>query len=125
MSLIDNIFGRIPTSLISQWGIDIIYIKASQNQSYDPCTGTILGVETEIKAKAYLSGVEPEEAEGFYQQGAVKFLIPAFYLGDYYPRISDSIRYEQAGVERTAKVVKPASYRGDGPIMHAIIAKVG
>lgn len=124
MSLVDDIFGSIPGPLIDQWGISVIYIKASENQSYDPETGTVLGASTEISAKAVISEIMPEEAEGFYQEGMVKFLIPASYLGTYYPRITDSIRYTQAGVNRVAKIVKPMPYRGDGPIMHSIYAKV-
>lgn len=125
MSLVDDIFGSIPGPLIDQWGISVVYIKASENQSYDPESGIVMGVNSEIPAKAIISEITPEEAEGFYQEGMVKFLMAASYLGSYYPRITDSIRYMQGGVSRTAKIVKPMPYRGDGPIMYSIFAKVG
>lgn len=123
MSLVDDVFASVPGPLIDQWGIDIVYIKASEHQSYDPVSGTVMGISTEIPAKAVISEILPQEAEGFYQEGMVKFLIAASYLGEYYPRITDSIRYTQAGVARVAKVVKPMPYRGDGPIMHSVYAR--
>jgi len=124
MSLVDRVFRSIPKPLIEQWGIDIVYVKASPHQSYDPESGTVLGIETEIPAKALITEIEPAEQEGLYQQSTVKFLIPASYLGDYYPQTTDSIKYSQNGVTRTAKIIKPKPYRGDGPIMHSVIAMV-
>ena len=124
MSLVDDIFGSLPGPLIDQWGIDIVYIKASQHQNYDPESGVVLGISTEIPAKALPTKLTPKEREGFYQQRVIKFIIPAVYLGDYYPQSTDSIRYTEAGVSRTAKIVDQNQYRGDNPIMHVIIAKV-
>lgn len=125
MSLADSVFGGIPLPLINQWGISIVYIKASQNQTYDPETGVVLGYETEISAKAVISEIQSEEKESFSQQGMVKFIIPASYLGNYYPQTSDSIRYTQGGIQRVAKIVKLIPYRGDKPIMHSVVARVG
>ena len=124
MSLVDDIFGSLPGPLIDQWGIDIVYIKASQHQNYDPESGVVLGISTEIPAKALPTKLTPKEREGFYQQRVIKFIIPAVYLGDYYPQSTDSIRYTEAGVSRTAKIVDQNQYRGDNPIMHVVIAKV-
>ena len=124
MSIVDDIFGPLPGPLIDQWGIDIVYIKASQNQTYDPATGTVLGVNAEIFAKALPTKLTAQEKEGFYQQRMIKFIIPAVYLGSYYPRSTDSIRYTEGGASRTAKVVDQGQYRGDNPIMHIVIAKV-
>lgn len=125
MSLIDDVFGSIPRPIIDSWGTEITYIKAPELQAYDPTTGTVSGTGTEIPARALIMQIEGEEKEGFYQKGMVKFIIPASYLGDYYPAISDSISYEQAGVTLTAKIVKPTPYRGDFPIMHSVIARLG
>jgi len=125
MSLVDDIFGSIPSPLIDQWGVDITYIKASESQTYDPEKGVVLGVAREIPAKAYISENLSEEKDGFYQSKAVKFLIAANYLGDYFPRTTDSIRYTEGGVKRTAKIIKLIPYRGDRPIMHSVIAMVG
>jgi len=124
MSLVDDIFGSLPGPLIDQWGIDIVYIKASQNQTYDPASGTVLGYSTEIPAKALPTKLTPKEREGFYQQRMIKFIIPAVYLGNYYPQSTDLIRYAEAGVNRTAKIVDQDQYRGDSPIMHIVLAKV-
>ncbi len=124
MSLVDDIFGSLPGPLVDQWGIDIVYIKASQNQTYDPQSGTVLGASAEVPARALLTKLTPKEKEGFYQQRMVKFIIPAIYLGNYYPRTTDSIRYAEAGVNRTAKIVDQDQYRGDSPIMHVVLAKV-
>lgn len=124
MSLVDDIFGSLPGPLIDQWGIDIVYVKASQNQSYDPATGTVAGASTEIAAKALPTKLTAKEREGFYQQRMIKFIIPAVYLGTYYPQTTDSIRYTEAGVSRTARIVDQDQYRGDSPIMHIVLAKV-
>ena len=125
MSLVDDIFGPIPAPLIDQWGIPIVYIKASQSPTYNPQTGVVSGASTEIQARAMVSEITSEEKEAFSQEGTVKFLIPASYLGGYYPRVTDSIRYTQNGVSKTAKIIKPASIRGDSPIMHSVIGRLG
>ena len=124
MSLVDDVFGSLPGPLIDQWGISIVYIKASQNQTYDPATGTVFGSSTEIAARALPTKLTSKEREGFYQQRMIKFMIPAVYLGNYYPQTTDLIRYAEAGVSRTAKIVDQDQYRGDSPIMHIVIAKV-
>jgi hypothetical protein len=124
MSLVDDVFGSLPGPLIDQWGIDIVYIKASQSPVYDPATGIVTGASTEIAARALPTKLTPKEREGFYQQRVIKFIIPAVYLGSYYPQSTDSIRYAEAGVNRTAKIVDQEQYRGDSPIMHIVIAKV-
>ena len=124
MSLVDEVFGSIPTPLIDQWGVNIVYIKASEHQAYDPESGEILGIPVEVPARALISSPKPkDELEGFYQQGDLKFLIPASYLASYYPKTTDSIRYTEAGVSRTAKVVMVKSYRGDNPIMHTVFGR--
>jgi hypothetical protein len=124
MSLVDVVFGSLPKPLIDQWGIDIVYLKASEHQNYDPVSGTVLGIVSEIPARALIVELTPKEREGFYQQRVVKFMLPAVYLGSYYPQSTDSIRYAEAGVFRTAKIVDQEQYRGDSPIMHALIARV-
>jgi len=132
MSLVDDVFGSIPAPLIDQWEIDATYIKASKNQSYDPATGTVLGVAAEIPVRIVLLNVRFEEIEDSYQLSDVKILIAASSLGSYYPQITDSIRFLQDGVQRTAKILgKPEigmssfAYRGDNPIMHIVYARLG
>jgi len=124
MALVDNIFSSIPGPLISQFGISAVYIKASANQSYDPESGTVLGISTEIPVKIVVSALKPEEIQGLYQQTDVRIIISADSLSGYYPQTTDSIRYTQNGVARTAKIVGMESYRGDNAIMHSVVARL-
>jgi len=124
MSLVDDIFSSIPAPLISQFGIDATYIKASQNQTYNPETGTVSGYATEIPVKIVISELKPEEMQGLYQQTDVKIIIAASALSGYFPQTTDSIRYSQNGVNRTAKIIGMFSYRGDNAIMHSVVARV-
>jgi hypothetical protein len=124
MSLVDQVFGGIPGPLISQWGISATYIKASQNQQYDPQTGTVLGYAQEVPVKIVPTQLRPEEVQGLYQMTDVKILIAATSLGEYYPQTTDSIRYLQNGVQRTAKIIGMMSYRGDSPILHVVVARL-
>ena len=124
MALVDDIFSSIPGPLISQFGISAVYIKASANQSYDPESGTVLGISTEIPVKIVVSALKPEEMQGLYQQTDVRIIISADSLSGYYPQTTDSIRYTQNGVARTAKIVGMESYRGDNAIMHSVVARL-
>lgn len=124
MSLVDQVFGGIPGPLIAQWGISATYIKASQDQQYDPETGTVLGCSREISVKIVPTQLRPEEIQGFYQMTDVKILIAASSLGAYYPQTTDSIRYMQNGVQRTAKIIGMMSYRGDNPILHVVVGRL-
>lgn len=124
MALVDDIFSSIPGPLISQFGISAVYIKASANQSYDPESGTVLGISTEIPVKIVVSALKPEEIQGLYQQTDVRIIISADSLSGYYPQTTDSIRYTQNGVARTAKIIGMESYRGDNAIMHSVVARL-
>jgi hypothetical protein len=135
MSLVDQIFSSIPGPLISQFGISATYVK-SQEQEYDPLTGTFRGpidyatgqpilLNEEIEIKIVPTELNPSEARGNYQEGDGVFLIAASSLGTYYPRITDLIKYFQDGIERTARIVDIVSYRGDAAIMHKVILRVG
>jgi hypothetical protein len=124
MALVDNIFSSIPGPLISQFGISAVYIKTSAHQAYDPESGTVLGISTEIPVKIVVSALKPEEMQGLYQQTDVKIIISADSLSGYYPQTTDSIRYTQNGVARTAKIVGMESYRGDSAIMHSVVARL-
>lgn len=124
MSLVDQVFGGIPGPLISQWGLSAVYLKASENQQYDPQTGTVLGCTEEIPIKIVPTQLRPEEVQGLYQMTDVKILISASSLGSYYPQTTDSVRYLQNGVERTAKIIGMMSYRGDNPILHVVVGRL-
>lgn len=124
MSLVDDIFSSIPAPLINQFGIDATYIKANTNPTYDPTTGTVSGVATEVAVKVVISELKPEEIQGLYQQTDVKIIIAASALSGYFPQTTDSIRYLQNGVNRTAKIIGMFSYRGDSAIMHSVVARL-
>lgn len=124
MSLVDDIFSSIPAPLIDQFGTDATYIKASQNQTYNPETGTVSGAATEIAVKIVISELKPEEMQGLYQQTDVKIIIAASSLSGYFPQTTDSIRYLQNEVSRTAKIIGMFSYRGDNAIMHSVIGRL-
>jgi|688.fasta_scaffold12761_8 hypothetical protein len=124
MSLADRVFGKIPGPLIAQWGISGTYIKSSQNQQYDPYTGTVMGCDSEVPIKLLPTQLRPEEVQGLYQMTDVKILISASSLGEYYPRTTDSVRYLQDGAQRTAKIVGIMSYRGDNPILHVVVGRL-
>lgn len=124
MSLVDQVFGGIPGPLISQWGVSATYLKASQNQQYDPATGTVMGCVEEIAVKILPTQLRPEEVQGLYQMTDIKVLIAASFLGDYYPQTTDSIRYMQNGVQRIAKIIGMMSYRGDFSILHVVVARL-
>lgn len=133
MALTDGIFSSIPGPLISQFGINATYVKASQNETYNPNTGMVSGNAVEVSVKIIITELKPEEMNGLmyqqnspnmFQQSTVKILIAASSLGSYYPRVTDSIKYSQDGKTRTAKIVAINSYRGDSPIMHSVIARL-
>lgn len=125
MALVDDIFSSIPGPLITQFGINATYIKANSNPTYNPTTGTVSGAATEISIKIVISELRPEEMQGLYQQTDVKIVFAADALSGYYPQTTDSIRYVQNGVNRTAKIIGMYSYRGDNPIMHSVVARLG
>lgn len=124
MSLVDDIFSSIPAPLINQFGIDATYIKANASPTYNPVTGTVSGAATEIAIKIVISELKPEEMQGLYQQTDVKIIIAASALSGYFPQTTDSIRYLQNGVSRTAKIIGMFSYRGDNAIMHSVIGRL-
>jgi hypothetical protein len=124
MALVDSIFSSIPGPLISQFGINATYVKASQNQTYNPETGTVMGYSSEIPIKIVISELKPEEMQGLYQQTDVKIIFAADALSGYYPQTTDSIKYLQNGSSRTAKIIGMFSYRGDNPIMHSVVARL-
>lgn len=127
MSLVDDVFGSIPGPLIDQWGIDGVYVKKVENAAYDPVMGTFATPETaeaEIPIRLVPLRIRPEEVAGEIQITDLKILISGDSLGDYYPKTADWIRYSQAGVQRTAKVIQPLTQRGTAPVFHSVIARL-
>jgi hypothetical protein len=124
MSLVDDIFSSIPGPLISQFGISATYIKANASPTYNTTTGVLFGASTEIAIKIIISELKPEEMQGLYQQTDVKIIFAADSLSGYFPQTTDSIRYLQNGVNRTAKIIGMSSYRGDSAIMHSVVGRL-
>ena len=136
MSLVDSIFSGIPGPLISQFGISAVYIKAQQTQEYDPLTGTFRGpidyatgqpalFDQEISVKVLITELQSKEMKPSYQVTDVKILLSADSLNGYFPRITDSVRYTQDGVSRTAEIIDMIGYRGDNPIMYKLVGRLG
>lgn len=123
MSLVDATFAAVPAPLLRSWGQDLTYIKASQNETYDPNTGTVSGCETEIPVKAIITRLNPRESDGLYQTTDLKIILGSDELGTYYPSERDSVQYQEAGATRRAKIIAITSYRGDNPILHTLIAR--
>jgi hypothetical protein len=127
MSLVDDVFGSIPGPLIDQWGIDGVYVKKVENAAYDPVMGTFATpeiAETETPIRLVPLRIRPEEVAGEIQITDLKILISGDSLGDYYPKTADWIRYTQAGVQRTAKIIQPLTQRGTAPVFHSVIARL-
>ena len=123
MGLIDTTFAPLPTAILADWGQDITYIKTSTPRTYDPTTGSVNGADTSVTVKGVILRLTPRESEGLYQSTDVKVIIGSSELGTYYPTEADRIQYTQAGVTREAKLVNIATYRGDSPVMHVLIAR--
>ena len=127
MSLVDDIFGDLPGPLIEEWGIPGVYVKKPLEPDYDPDLGTFAATtapDARVNVSIVPLQIQPEEVKGEVQLTDVKILIAAEKLGDYYPKVADWIEYSQAGVTRVAKIIAPTSYRGTGPILHAIFARL-
>lgn len=120
MGLVDDIFSSIPTPLISQFGVDATYVKASQNETYNPMTGKVSGSPTEISIKMSISKIVKSGPENSVDKTMVEVLIPASFLGDYIPQSRDSVKFGFNGVLTSARVIPKESYRGDRPILHSV-----
>ena len=123
MGLIDDTFGAIPASLLSDWGQTITYIKSVAPRTYNPTTGAVTGADTNVTAKALISPITSRESEGLYQATDIRIIMSASELGSYYPTEADRIQYTQDGATREAKIINITSYRGDNPVMHTFIAR--
>jgi hypothetical protein len=79
---------------------------------------------TEVAVRIVPLRIKPEEVNGEIQLTDLKILIAGESLGDYYPKTSDWIKYYQAGVQRTAKIIQPLTQRGSSPVLHSVIARL-
>lgn len=123
MALIDDIFKPVPTSLLTDFGQDVAYIKAGSTETYSPATGAITSTETTVTVRAYIGKIEPKELDGFYQTTDLKFIIGTTELGTYYPTVRDRIQYTEAGVTKVGRIIDINTYRGNNPVLHTIIVR--
>jgi len=123
MAAIDDIFGNIPTQILSQFGQDITYVKTTTPRTYNPTTGAVTGSDTTVEVKAVISQINSSENEGVYQTSDLSVLIGAEELGDYYPTQADRIQYTQAGSTIEAKIISIRTYRGDQPVYHSLVVR--
>tara|TARA_R110001592_G_scaffold261190_2_gene526005 strand:- start:11840 stop:12217 length:378 start_codon:yes stop_codon:yes gene_type:complete len=123
MALIDDVFSKIPETLLNRWGLDMTYVKAAVSEVYDPATGTISGTETSVSLKGVILKLNPKELNGDYQTNDIKVIIGNEELGDYYPNVRDRLQYTESELTREGRIVDVESYRGENAIMHSIILR--
>ena len=124
MATIDDIFGSIPTQVLSQFGQDITYVKTTTPRTYNPTTGAVTGSDTNVTVKGVISQVNSSESEGVLQGTNVTVLIGALELGDYYPTQADRIQYSRAGSTVEGKIISVRTYRGDKPVYHSLSVRI-
>ena len=122
MAKIDDVFGKVPASILSTWGQDLTYIKTGSS-TYNPTTGQTTSSDTNVAVKGVITTINSNEDEGLYQTTDVKIIIGSDELGNYYPTEADRIRYPQAGVTLEAKIINIKTARGDNPIFHTLIVR--
>lgn len=122
MAKIDDVFGKVPASILNTWGQDLTYIKTGSS-TYNPTTGQTTSSDTNVTVKGVITAINSNEDEGLYQTTDVKIIIGSDELGNYYPTEADRIRYPQAGVTLEAKIISIKTARGDNPIFHTLIVR--
>ena len=124
MAAIDDIFGSIPTQVLSQFGQTLTYVKTTTPRTYNPTTGAVTGSDTTVSVKGIISRVNSGEDDGLYQCTSVRILIGASELGDYYPTQADRIQYTRAGSTVEGKIISVTTYRGDEPVYHSLLVRI-
>jgi len=123
MAKIDDVFGNVPTAILSTWGQTLTFVKSISPKTYNPTTGGVTGSDTNVSVKGVITEINSSEDEGLYQTTDVKIVIGANELGDYYPTEADRVQYPQAGVTREGKILNIKTARGDKPIFHTLIVR--
>ena len=123
MSFVDNTFKNLPAQLLSQFGINVIYIKTATSQTYNTTTGEVSGSDTNISMKALISGVAGSVYEGTSQTNDLKIIFGNQELGTYYPKVKDRIQYTEDGVNKVARIISINTSRGNNPILHTAIVR--
>ena len=123
MAKIDDVFGKVPASVLNTWGQTLTFIKTTTPRTYNPTTGAVTGSDTNVSVKGVILNIGSSEDEGLYQTTDLKVVIGANELGDYYPTEADRLQYPQAGATREGKIINIQTARGDKPIFHTLIVR--
>ena len=123
MAKIDDVFGKVPASVLNTWGQTLTFIKTTTPRTYNPTTGAVTGSDTNVSVKGVILDINSSEDEGLYQTTDLKIVIGANELGDYYPTEADRVQYPQAGATREGKIISIQTARGDKPIFHTLIVR--
>ncbi len=123
MAKIDDVFGKVPASILSTWGQTLTFVKSTTPRTYNPTTGAVTGADTSVSVKGVITQINSSEDEGLYQTTDLKIVIGANELGDYYPTEADRIQYPQAGATKEGKIINIQTARGDKPIFHTLIVR--
>ena len=123
MAKIDDVFGKVPASILSSWGQTLTFVKTTTPRTYNPTTGAVTGADTNVSVKGVITQINSSEDEGLYQTTDLKVVIGANELGDYYPTEADRIQYPQAGSTKEGKIINIQTARGDKPIFHTLIVR--
>ena len=123
MSFIDNTFKSLPEQLLGTFGIDVTYIKTATSQTYNTTTGQGSGSDTNISMKALISNVSGSTYEGSSQSTDLRIIFGNKELGTYYPKVKDSIKYAENGVNKVARIISVNTSRGNNPILHTAIVR--
>jgi len=123
MAKIDDVFGKVPASILSTWGQTLTFVKSTTPRTYNPTTGAVTGSDTNVSVKGVILNISSSEDEGLYQTTDLRIVIGAEELGDYYPTEADRIQYSQAGATREGKIINVQTKRGDKPIFHTLIVR--
>ena len=123
MAKIDDVFGKVPASILSTWGQTLTFVKTTTPRTYNPTTGAVTGADTNVSVKGVITQINSSEDEGLYQTTDLKVVIGANELGDYYPTEADRIQYPQAGATKEGKIINIQTARGDKPIFHTLIVR--
>jgi len=123
MAKIDDVFGKVPASVLSTWGQTLTFVKTTTPRTYNPTTGAVTGADTNVSVKGVITQINSSEDDGLYQTTDLKVVIGANELGDYYPTEADRIQYPQAGSTKEGKIINIQTARGDKPIFHTLIVR--
>jgi hypothetical protein len=123
MAKIDDVFGKVPASVLNVWGQTLTFVKTTTPRTYNPTTGAVTGSDTNVSVKGVILNISSSEDEGLYQTTDLRIVIGASELGDYYPTEADRVQYAQAGATKEGKIINIQTARGDKPIFHTLIVR--